>query len=174
MHRTDALLRVENLKVHFFTREGVVRAVKGVDFRLRHGETLGVVGESGCGKSVTARAILRIVPEPGKIVDGRILLQPAPGEPPLDLAQQDEDGEIIRGIRGGEIGMIFPEPITSFSPVYTVGNQIMESIRLHLGLNEPQARERAIALLDRVGIPNPAQRVDSYPSSYPAACVSAP
>jgi oligopeptide/dipeptide ABC transporter ATP-binding protein len=164
----DALIEVKDLKTHFYLDEGVVRAVDGVSFAIPHRKTLGVVGESGCGKSVTAQSILRIVPRPGKIVTGQVLL--APRKPasggngkPLDLTGLDPTGPRIRSIRGRDIAMIFQEPMTSFSPLYTVGNQIMEAILLHQNIEKDAARELAIGMLSRVGIPKPAQRVDAYP-----------
>jgi peptide/nickel transport system ATP-binding protein len=163
MQNDKVILRVEDLRVHFTTREGTVRAVNGLDFFLKAGSTVGIVGESGCGKSVTARAIIRIEAHPGRIVSGKIELLRSGSDEPLDLVPLDQEDEVIRGIRGKEIGMIFQEPMTSFSPVYTVGNQITESLMLHLSLDKKQAKERAIALLDEVGIPKPSQRVDAYP-----------
>jgi peptide/nickel transport system ATP-binding protein len=150
-----ALLEVERLQTHFGTPDGVVRAVEGVSFRIDAGETLGIVGESGCGKSVTAMSILRLIQEPpGKIAgsirfDGRDLL--ALSEPEM------------RAIRGNAISMIFQEPMTSLNPVLTVGRQIGETLRLHQGMNARQAEQRAIEMLILVGIPAPARRVREYP-----------
>ncbi len=155
------LLEVEGLKTHFFLDEGTVKAVDGIDFNLYRNRTLCVVGESGCGKSVTARSILQVVDEPGRIVDGQVRFH-ANSDQPIDLAALDPRGPEIRAIRGKDIAMIFQEPMTSMSPVHTVGNQIIELIRLHMPLNEQEARERAITLLNRVGIPKPEQRIDSY------------
>lgn len=160
----NLLLEVKDLRTYFYLDEGTVRAVDGVSFEIPRQGTLGVVGESGCGKSVTAQSILRIVPPPGKIVSGQILLhQQTNRERILDLAQLDPQGEIIHSIRGKEIAMIFQEPMTSFSPVYTVGNQIIEAILLHQKLTKSQAREHAIEMLDKVGIPFPQRRIDQYP-----------
>jgi peptide/nickel transport system ATP-binding protein len=164
----DALIEVKDLKTHFYLDEGVVRAVDGVSFAIPNRKTLGVVGESGCGKSVTAQSIMRIVPRPGRIVTGKILLEPrrpaAEGNgKPVNLADLEPTGPRIRSIRGRDIAMIFQEPMTSFSPLYTVGNQIMEAILLHQNLEKDQARELATDMLRRVGIPKPAQRVDAYP-----------
>ena len=197
------LLSVRNLQTYFFPDEGVVKAVDGASFDVEAGKTLGIVGESGCGKSVTARSILRIVERPGRIVGGEILLNrgagdgrwesglgvgsqgsgarggtipptpdsrlpspvlPAPGSrsPAIDLARLQADGRQMREIRGGEISLVFQEPMTSFSPVHTVGDQIVEAIRLHLKLNKQDARARAIELLRMVGIPRPEGRVDEY------------
>ncbi len=160
------LLELRDLKLHFFTGEGVVKAVDGVSFTIRRGKTLCVVGESGSGKSVAARAILQIVHTPGKIVDGTILYHrplPSGGAETIDITALDPRGVAIRRIRGNEISMIFQEPMTSLSPLYTVGNQIMEAIRLHDAVSKTEARVRAVELLRRVGIPQPEVRVDEYP-----------
>jgi oligopeptide/dipeptide ABC transporter ATP-binding protein len=164
----DILLDIKNLKIQFPTDEGVVVAVDGASFTVRRGETLCLVGESGCGKSVTARAILQIVHKPGQIVGGQMLYYGhlANGNSAaevVDIAQLDPMGEKIRAIRGKEIAMIFQEPMTALSPLYTVGNQIMESIQLHDKVSKTEARNRAIELLRKVGIPKPEQRVDEYP-----------
>ena len=157
---------MRDLRTYFFAEEGVVKAVDGASFELHAGRTLGIVGESGCGKSVTARSILRIVERPGRIVSGEIRLRrPAENGRPeetVDVAQLDPESREMRQIRGGEIGLVFQEPMTSFSPVHTVGNQMIETIRLHLGLDARAARERAIDLLRQVGIPKPERRVDEY------------
>ena len=157
----EPILSVRDLHTHFFGPEGVVRAVDGVDFDVFAGRTLGVVGESGCGKSVTARSILGIVDRPGRVVGGQILLRPADGGAPVDLAKLSN--EQMRRVRGPEIALIFQEPMASFSQHYTIGNQIGEGIKLHLGLDDRAARERSIELLDMVGVPQPARRVDDYP-----------
>jgi len=154
------ILEVQDLCTYFFTDEGTVKAVDGAGFALRAGQTLGIVGESGCGKSVTARSILRIVERPGRIVRGSIRLRRDGGE--VDLARLDPAGREIRQVRGGDIGLVFQEPMTSFSPVHTVGNQMVETIRLHHGLSERDARERAIEMLRLVGVPRPERRVDEY------------
>jgi peptide/nickel transport system ATP-binding protein len=162
------ILSVRDLRTYFFSEEGVVKAVDGASFELREGRTLGIVGESGCGKSVTARSILRIVERPGRIVSGEIRLRRRGGSGPsgapdvVDLVRLDPRSREMRQIRGGEIGLVFQEPMTSFSPVHTVGNQMVETIRLHLGLDARAARERAIDLLRQVGIPKPERRVDEY------------
>ena len=160
------ILIVRDLRTYFFAEEGVVKAVDGASFELHAGRTLGIVGESGCGKSVTARSILRIVERPGRIVSGEIhLRRPGgnghPGET-VDVVRLDPGGRDIRQIRGGEIGLVFQEPMTSFSPVHTIGNQMVETIRLHLGLDAREARQRAVGLLHQVGIPKPERRVDEY------------
>ena len=166
--QSKPLLEVQDLRVHFPLREGLVRAVEGVDFEIRQGSTVGLVGESGCGKSVTAFSILQIVGRPGKIVGGKILLhRPTPDNPQqdniVDLAALDTRGSLMRSIRGKDIAMIFQEPMTSFSLMHTIGFQIMESIELHQKMNKKETRERAIEMLGRVGIPKPEQRIDSYP-----------
>jgi peptide/nickel transport system ATP-binding protein len=157
----EPILRVRSLSTYFFADEGVVRAVDGASFDLYAGRTLGIVGESGCGKSVTARSILRIVERPGRIVGGEILLRRPSGQV-VDLVGLPSDGPQMRQIRGGEIGLVFQEPMSSLSAFHTVGVQLIEAIRLHSGLSKKAARERAIELLALVGIPRPAQRVDAY------------
>ena len=162
----DMLLELKDLKTYFYLDEGTVRAVDGVSFNIPKQGTLGVVGESGCGKSVTAQSILRIVPHPGEIIEGQILLhQDANGDGSniIDLASLDPQGRVIRDIRGKEISMIFQEPMTSFSPVHTIGNQIIEAILLHQNVNKEEARIHAVEMLDKVGIPYPERRVDEYP-----------
>src|SRR3954452_22071694 len=136
------LISIRNLKTYFFPDEGIVKAVDGASFDIQRGKTLGVVGESGCGKSVTALSILRIVERPGRIVEGEILFQPdANGTEAtaLDLAQLPADGRRMRDIRGGEIALVFQEPMTSFSPVHTVGDQIIEAVQLHVKANKREA-----------------------------------
>lgn len=164
----DSLLEIKNLMTHFHLQEGIVRAVDGVTFGIRRGQTLGIIGESGCGKSVTAHSILRLVPSPpGRIVDGKILLhrgENGQDREPVDLAQLDPRGAEIRAIRGAEISMVFQEPMTSFGPMHTIGNQIIESILLHQeSVSNMDARDLAIENLRRVGIPRAAQIVDAYP-----------
>ncbi len=167
--KREPLVEVRNLKTQFFLDEGTVRAVDGADFTLYRGETLGVVGESGCGKSVTARSILRIVPRPGRITEGEILYHRRTtsdgGEVTevIDLTTLDERGPDIRSIRGAEISMVFQEPMTSLSPVHTVGSQIIEAILLHQEVSKEEARNNAIEVLDRVGMPQPRRTVDRYP-----------
>lgn len=163
---SKTLLELRDLQLHFYTDEGIVKAVDGVSYSLQKGRTLCVVGESGSGKSVAARAILGIVHRPGKLVGGQVLYHkalPDGGEEVIDVAALDPRGAKIRSIRGAEIAMIFQEPMSSFSPMYTVGNQIIESIRLHQDVSTKEARNRAIDLLRRVGIPKPEKRVDEYP-----------
>lgn len=165
------LLSVRDLRTHFFTDEGVVHSVDGASFDVFAGKTLGIVGESGCGKSVTARSILRIVEQPGRIVGGEILLRHpsadpeyrGPDVPEVDLTKLKANGRTMRSIRGGVISLIFQEPMTSFSPVHTIGNQILEVIRLHRRCTKMEAHERAVELLDRVGMSRPRERLDEYP-----------
>jgi oligopeptide/dipeptide ABC transporter ATP-binding protein len=161
------LLQVKDLKIHFFTDEGVVKAVEGVDLQIERGQTLCLVGESGCGKSVTSLSFLQIVHNPGKIVSGEILyyqqLPDGTSWEIVDIAKLRPKGRKIRRIRGAEIAMTFQEPMTSLSPLYTVGNQIMEAIRLHTKATKAEARERAIEMLHRVDIPKPERLVDEYP-----------
>ena len=157
-----AQLDVKNLCVHFFTREGTVQAVDGVSFHLAPGQTLGVVGESGCGKSVTSLSILQVVQPPGRIVGGKILWQRTHGGV-VDICSLAPRGKEVQSIRGSEIAMVFQEPMTSFSPVYTIGFQIMEVIIRHQRVGKKEARDRAIEMLAKVGFPAPAERVDNYP-----------
>ncbi len=153
---SEPLLEVKDLQTHFFTDDGVVRAVDGVSYALNAGETLAVVGESGSGKSVTSLSILRLVATPpGRIVGGSVRFR---GRDLLQLSQDE-----MRGIRGKEISMIFQEPMTSLNPVYTCGDQIAEVVELHEKANKATARARAIEMLRLVGIPSPEQRVDEYP-----------
>jgi peptide/nickel transport system ATP-binding protein len=159
----NPLLSVRDLKTYFFADEGTVKAVDGVTFDVQPQTTLGIVGESGCGKSVMARSILRIVEQPGRIVEGEILWRSEDGTRVIDLAQLHEESRTMRTIRGGEIGLIFQEPMTSLSPVHTVGNQIVEAIRLHQEVSKDQATAQAIDLLRQVGIPKPEQRIRAYP-----------
>jgi peptide/nickel transport system ATP-binding protein len=159
------LLSVRNLKTYFSQDEGTVKAVDGVNLDLYPGATLGIVGESGCGKSVTARSILRIVDRPGRIVDGEIQFRRpaadgASGGGMVDLAKLPSNGPEMRSIRGAEIALIFQEPMSSFSPVHTVGNQIIEAILLHQKIGRRDARDRAIEMLRRVGVSSPEERVD--------------
>ncbi len=157
----ETLLEVRDVKTHFFTDEGVVKAVDGVNLSLKRGQTLCVVGESGCGKSVTARSILRIVPTPGEIVSGEIIFRQRDGNS-IDLAKMNPKGREIRKIRGGEISMIFQEPMSSLSPVHSIGSQLMEVILLHLPVTKQEARKRAISMLDLVGIPRASEQLDAY------------
>ena len=153
--RNDVILQVNNLKTYFFDRKGKVPAVDGVDFTIRKGETLGIVGESGCGKSVTSMSILKLLPPEGRVVDGEILFK---GENIVKYTAIQ-----MEKIRGKEIAMIFQEPMTSLNPVYTGGTQIAEMINAHETLPKKAVRERAIEMLRLVGIPSPEKRVDEYP-----------
>ena len=160
----QTLLSVRDLKTYFQQDEGLVRAVDGVSFDVAPGGTLGVVGESGCGKSVTARSILRIVDRPGRIVEGEIRFRRRPtngaAAEVVDLAKLEANGAEMRAIRGAEIALIFQEPMSSFSPVHSVGSQIVEAILLHQPVGRREARDKAIEMLRRVGVPSPEQRVD--------------
>ena len=161
----DILLEAKDLHINFFTDEGVVKAVDGVDLTIERGKTLCLVGESGCGKSVTSRAFLKIIHSPGKIVSGQMLYhRPMPygTTETVDIAQLDAKGKEIRTIRGKEIAMIFQEPMSSISVMHTVGNQIIEMIRLHTDASKQEARNQAIELLRLVGIPKPERLVDEY------------
>src|SRR5215475_10239501 len=149
------LLEVKDLKTHFPTRAGLVRSVDGVSFYLDRGELLGLVGESGCGKSITALSVMRLIASPGKIVNGQILFD---GKDLLKLSDQE-----MRQMRGDDIAMIFQDPMTSLNPVYTVGEQIAEALRLHRKLSRGQARKATIEAMREVAIPDPARRVDDYP-----------
>jgi peptide/nickel transport system ATP-binding protein len=160
----EPLLVVRDLKTYFMQDEGIVKAVDGVSFEVQPRATLGIVGESGCGKSITARSILRIVDRPGRILEGEILFR-RPGSnggaaAVVDLARLDPNGAEMRAIRGAEIALIFQEPMSSFSPVHTVGNQIIEAIRLHQPLDRRQARDKAVDMLRRVGVSSPEERID--------------
>jgi len=156
------LIRLNDLRTHFFTEEGVVRAVDGVSFSIEKERTLGVVGESGCGKSVTALSIMGLVPmPPGKIVGGQILF--APDSEVTDLAKLNPKGKAYRALRGKEMAMIFQEPMASLNPVFTVGYQIIEAVRLHQHVSKAEARKRSIEMLRQVGLPVPEQRMDAYP-----------
>jgi len=153
---TEKLVEIRDLRTHFYTEDGIVPAVDGVNLYIKRGETLGVVGESGCGKSVTSLSIMRLIPNPpGKIVGGEILFE---GE---DLLKKSEAA--MRKIRGNEISMIFQEPMTSLNPVYTIGDQLTEAIQLHQGLSRKDALAKAIEMLRLVGIPLPERRVKEYP-----------
>jgi peptide/nickel transport system ATP-binding protein len=161
----DKLLEVRGLKTHInLPGGGVLRILDGVDFDVDRGRTVCIVGESGCGKSMTARSILNLVPPPLRLVDGQIRLHGtgAPGQKPVDLAVLEPYGPAIRAIRGRDIGMIFQEPMTALSPVHTIGNQMQEAIRLHERVSRAEARERSIEMLRRVGLPRPAERLDAY------------
>lgn len=168
MDNRPTLLEVQDLQTYFYLDEGTVHAVDGASFFVRRGETLGVVGESGCGKSITARSILRIVRKPGRIVNGKILWHRTPagsnnGEEIIDLTKLGEQSSEMRNIRGAEISMVFQEPMSSLSPVHTIGNQIMEAILLHQHVSQDEARQKAMQMLDHVGMPQPSRTIDRYP-----------
>ncbi len=168
MDNRPVLLEVQDLNTQFFLDEGTIRAVDGASFTIHAGETLGVVGESGCGKSITARSILRIVRPPGRIVGGKILWHPRSngnGSPAktVDLTGLNPQGNQMRNIRGAEIAMIFQEPMSSLSPVHTVGNQIMSVILLHQVLSKEEARKETLRVLDQVRMPQPSRIIDRYP-----------
>ena len=157
------LLEISGLKTVFPTDDGIVHAVNDVSFSIAQGQTVGVVGESGCGKSITGLSMLQLVPSPGRIEAGEIRFHRNGNDEPLDIAQVSPKSELMRQIRGNEIAIIFQEPMTSLNPVYTVGNQIAEAIVLHEQVDKKTAYERAIEMIARVGIPAPAQRVNEYP-----------
>ena len=159
----DNVVRVEDLYVNFYTTLGVVRALNGVSFNIPRGKVLGVVGESGCGKSITGLSILQLVPPPGKMVSGKVLFQEDRTHTPVDLLQSERNSREIREIRGNQIGMIFQEPMTSLNPCYTVGAQIEEAVLLHQTPDKAEARRRAIDILQKVGMPNPARIADNFP-----------
>ncbi len=151
----DILLDIQSLKTHFFTEDGVVKAVDGVDIYLKKGECLGVVGESGCGKSQTMMSVMRLISPPGRIVEGKVMYD---GKNLLDLPDRE-----MTKIRGNKISMIFQQPQTCLNPVFKIGDQIAEVLEIHQGMNRKQGSDRAIELLRMVGIPEPAKRVNAYP-----------
>jgi oligopeptide transport system ATP-binding protein len=153
------LLEVKGLKTQFFTQDGVVKAVDGVSWYVDEGETLGIVGESGCGKSVSVLSVMRLIPQPpGRIVEGEVLFD---GENLLTMSDND-----IRKVRGNKIAMIFQDPMTSLNPVLTIGRQIGEALELHMGMNKEEARKRSAELLSMVGIPEADMRLDDYPHQF--------
>jgi len=154
-----ALLEVRDLKTRFFTQDGVVHAVNGISYTLDEGETLGIVGESGCGKSVSVLSVMRLIPEPpGRIVGGEVLFE---GQDLLEMNPNE-----IRRVRGNRIAMIFQDPMTSLNPVLTIGQQVSEALELHMGMDRAQGRRRTIELLEMVGIPQAADRFDDYPHQF--------
>lgn len=187
--KKDLLVEVKDLRIEFDVRAGIVKAVDGLSLDIYRGRTMGVIGESGCGKSMTARAIMNMIPKPGKVTQGEVLYyrrlkkdNQSEAVDVIDVTKIDPDGELIREIRGGEIGMIFQEPMSSLTPVYTagahinealmlhrltplkkVGDQMAESITAHRKITKEEAREIAIDMLRKVGIPKPQERVDNYP-----------
>ena len=162
---TDIILQVQDLHARFYTESGVIRALEGVDFTLNRGQVLGIVGESGCGKSVTAQCIMNMVPNRGRIETGAIQYHQRRDDTTevIDLVQLPAKGTDMRRIRGNEIAMIFQEPMTSLDPLYTVGNQLLEAIHLHQDVTKAEARERAVHSLDRVKLPEPHRIFSSYP-----------
>jgi len=168
--KNDMLLEIKDLRVYFELAEGTVRAIDGVDLNIRRGQMLGVVGESGCGKSMTAMSLMRLIPSPGEIASGEMLFYRAKASAAgssatevLDLAKLDPNSKLMRDIRGDQISMVFQEPMTALSPVLSVGYQITEAIRLHRNVSKDEARELAIDMLDRVRMPNPHKIIDDYP-----------
>lgn len=162
MAESNLLLEVKDLKTYFYLHDGVVKAVDGAEFTLDRSSTIGVVGESGCGKSVTAFSILQLINRPGRITGGQILYH-RQNDQIVDLAALDPRGEEMRAIRGGEISMIFQEPMTSFSPVHTIGDQISAVLRLHTKMTKKEALEKTAHMLHLVGIPKPTERLNTYP-----------
>ena len=163
--RGTPILSVKNLSTHFITDEGIVKAVDGVSFDLYPGQTLGIVGESGCGKSTVGRAILHILDQNGRMVEGQILMQrdgQDGADSTIDIAALKPNASVLRKIRGEDIALIFQEPMTSFSPVHTVGNQMREMIMLHQKVRKKEANDIAIELLRQVGVPRPEQRIEGY------------
>jgi oligopeptide/dipeptide ABC transporter ATP-binding protein len=164
VNENKLILDVRDLKIHFHIEQGIVRAVDGVTFKLERGKSLGIVGESGCGKTITALSLMLLYPQPeGRIAGGNIYYYPNGDNKPLDIAKLNPYGRQIRHIRGNEITMIFQEPMMSLNPVYTIGNQIMEAVLLHQKVDKKKAREIAIESLRSVNISSPEERVDQYP-----------
>lgn len=159
---SEPIIKIRDLRTYFFTDDGVVKAVEGVDLDVHSNRTLCILGESGCGKSIMARSILRIVDTPGRIVEGSIVYTAADGRS-VDLARARAGSRQLREIRGQDISMIFQEPMSSLGPITKIGKQITETILLHRRVSKAEAREAAIEMLDRVGIPKPAERMESYP-----------
>jgi peptide/nickel transport system ATP-binding protein len=162
----DHILEINDLQVHFHTLDGIVRGVDGVSFDVRTGETLGLVGESGCGKSVTAHTVMRLLPKRiASIANGEVWFRRRNGDE-VDMTKIDPEGSLIRDIRGNEIAMIFQEPMTSLSPLHTIGDQIMEAITLHQNVDKQEAEERAVEALTAVRIGNAREFIRSYPHQY--------
>jgi len=161
----EPVIDVQDLSVHFAVDEGTLKAVDGVSFAIEEQGVFGLIGESGCGKTVTAQSLMRLVPKPGRIVNGQINYRAEQGSL-IDLAALDPTGTEIRAIRGNEIAMIFQEPMSSLSPIHSIGNQLMEAVRLHVTTNKREAYQIALEMLDLVGIPNPVQRLEEYPHHF--------
>ncbi len=161
----EPVIDVQDLSVQFAVDEGTLKAVDGVSFAIEEQQVFGLIGESGCGKTVTAQSLMRLVPKPGRIVKGQINYRADQGSL-IDLATLDPSGTEIRAIRGNEIAMIFQEPMSSLSPIHSIGNQLMEAVRLHVTTNRREAYQIALEMLDLVGIPNPVQRLEEYPHHF--------
>lgn len=161
----DPIIEIDDLSVHFPVEEGTLKAIDSVSFSIAERQMFGLIGESGCGKTVTAQALMRLVPKPGQIVGGSINFHSETGGI-VDLAQLATSGPEIRSIRGNEIAMIFQEPMSSLSPIHSIGNQLMEAIRLHVTSSKREAYKIALEMLNLVGIPNPAQRMEEYPHHF--------
>ncbi|MCY3865804.1 MAG: ABC transporter ATP-binding protein [Chloroflexi bacterium] len=161
----DPVIDVQDLSVQFAVDEGTLKAVDGVSFAIEEQQVFGLIGESGCGKTVTAQSLMRLVPKPGHIVNGQINYRADQGGA-IDLAALEPSGTEIRAIRGNEIAMIFQEPMSSLSPIHSIGNQLMEAVRLHVTANRREAYQIALEMLDLVGIPNPVQRLEEYPHHF--------
>ncbi len=165
LRRAAPVIEVEDLGVHFAVDEGTLKAVDGVSFAIEERQVFGLIGESGCGKTVTAQSLMRLVPKPGRIVNGGINYRTELGGL-IDLAQVDPAGAAIRSVRGNEIAMIFQEPMSSLSPIHSIGNQLMEAVRLHVTSKKREAYKIALEMLDLVGISNPVQRMEEYPHHF--------
>ncbi len=161
----EPVIEIEDLSVYFAVDEGTLKAVDGVSFTIEEQQVFGLIGESGCGKTVTAQSLMRLVPKPGRIASGRINYRTEFGNS-IDLAEVDPAGSEIRGIRGNEIAMIFQEPMSSLSPIHSIGNQLMEAVLLHVTTKKREAYKIALEMLDLVGIPNPLQRMEEYPHHF--------
>jgi len=165
--KQNTILQVENLHTHFFTESGTIRALRGVDFSVERGKVLGIVGESGCGKSVTAQCIMNMLPGNGRMVDGKITYYRQDSisnqTEAIDITSLQPRGKAMRAIRGNEIAMIFQEPMTSLDPVYTVGSQLLEAITLHQNVTKKEGREIGIEALAKVNMPEPGRTFDAYP-----------
>jgi len=165
MKNNKNVLEVKDLKVHFDTEDGVIKAVDGISFELKKGQTLGLVGESGCGKSLTSKTIIGINPKTSK-AKGKIIYHDSEAKTSTDLISLPKNGPEIRAVRGGRISMIFQEPMTAFSPLYTIGNQIVESVLLHRTKDKVEAKKIAVEMMKKVGISNAEKRYDQYPMEF--------
>ena len=160
--KNETILSVKGLKTEFALDEGTVKAVDGVSFEVGRGQVIGLVGESGCGKSVSIKSIMGIIQKPGKVVEGEILFRPKQGENMVDLRNYDNRGKEMRNIRGNDIALIPQEPMAALSPVHTIGNQLVEAIRLHRNISKKQAEKVAVERMRQVGVPSPEERMDVY------------